>query len=116
MAWADLITDSEQLTLFQQPQLDILTYFPNRDRLSEIDQVSAYVLNAGMNRAPKESIFVATYTVDGAALAARGHRVQADVTHGRILRSVLMKPETETHVPALHREILVLTASAGTAG
>lgn len=115
LAWADLIADSDELTLYQRPQLDILTYFPNRDTLSEIDRISAHVLNTGMNRAARESLFVATYTVDGAALAVRGHRVHADVTHGRILRSVLMKPETETHIPALHREILALTAGAGTA-
>jgi hypothetical protein len=51
---------------------------------------------------------VATYTVDGAALTARGHRVQADVAQGRILRSVLMKPEVEEHVPGLHRQLLAL--------
>lgn len=113
LAWAELITDSVELTLYQQPQLDILTYFPNRHALSEIDHISAHVLNAGMSRDPHQSVFVATYTVDGAALAARGHRVHADVTHGRILRSVLMKPETETHVAALHREILALVASRG---
>src|SRR6201995_4879905 len=30
LAWADLIDDSDQLTLFQRPQLDILSYFPAR--------------------------------------------------------------------------------------
>jgi hypothetical protein len=61
-----------------------------------------------MQRPPQESLFVATYTVDGAALAARGHHVQADVAQGRILRSVLMKPEVEDHVPGLHRRLLDL--------
>lgn len=85
LAWADLIDTSDKLTLFQRPQLDILSYFPTRRRLSEIDRAS---------------------------LAARGHRVATDVASGRILRSVLMKPETEEHVPALHQQVLDLLASS----
>ena len=108
LAWADLIDAGEQLTVFQRPQLDILTFFPTRDRLSEVDRASAAVLTGGMQRPPQESLFVATYTVDGAALATRGHRVQADVAQGRILRSVLMKPEVEDHVLGLHRQLLAL--------
>ena len=59
-----------------------------------------------------QSLFVATYTVDGASLAARGHQVAADAASGRILRSVLMKPETEQHVPALHQQVLNLVAGS----
>ena len=33
-----------------------------------------------------------------------------DVPQGRILRSVLMKPETEEHVPRLHDQVLDLLA------
>jgi hypothetical protein len=50
--------------------------------------------------------------VDGASLAARGHRVAIDAASGRILRSVLMKPETEARVPALHQQVLSLLAGA----
>src|SRR6201995_2189127 len=32
LAWADLIGKSDELTLFQRPQLDILSYFPTRER------------------------------------------------------------------------------------
>ena len=49
---------------------------------------------------PAEQIHLATYTVTGAALAARGHAVQADRTAARILRSTVMKPESETYVAA----------------
>ena len=106
LAWAELINDSEELTLFQPPQLDILSYFPTRDRLSDIDEASARVLSAGMQLPADQSLFVATYTVDGPSLLARGHRIDADIATGRILRSVLMKPETEMQVPALHAQIL----------
>jgi glutamate/tyrosine decarboxylase-like PLP-dependent enzyme len=112
LAWADLIDGSGELTLFQRPELDILSYFPTRPRLSEIDRASAHVLTAGMRLPAAQSLFVATYTVDGAALAKRGHPVTADAASGRILRSVLMKPETEAHVPALHQQVLGLLASS----
>jgi glutamate/tyrosine decarboxylase-like PLP-dependent enzyme len=112
LAWAQSIAASGQLSLYQQPQLDIVTYFPAHDRLSEVDSASGQVLTRGMRLPPAESLFVATYTVDAAALAARGHQVVADVPNGRILRSVLMKPETEQHIPALHQQVLELLADA----
>jgi glutamate/tyrosine decarboxylase-like PLP-dependent enzyme len=105
LAWAEHIDASEQLSLYQQPQLDILTYFPTRERLSEVDRASARILAEGMRQ---RALFVATYTVDAAALEARGHKLVADVPHGRILRSVLMKPETEEHVSALHHQVTAL--------
>jgi len=57
---------------------------------------------------PAESVHLATYTVDAGSLTARGHRVEADVPSGRILRSVLMKPEHEAAVPELHASVLDL--------
>jgi glutamate/tyrosine decarboxylase-like PLP-dependent enzyme len=108
--WATRVTASEQLALYQRPQLDILTYFPTRRRLSQIDEASAHVLTRGMELPPDEALFVATYTVEADALAARGHRVEADVPAGRILRSVLMKPETGEQVPELHQQVLDLLA------
>jgi glutamate/tyrosine decarboxylase-like PLP-dependent enzyme len=112
LAWAGLIDASDELTLFQRPALDILSYFPARRLLSEIDHASAHVLGGGMRGPAAQSLFVATYTVDGASLAARGHQVTPDVASGRILRSVLMKPETEQHVPALHQQVLDLLAGS----
>jgi glutamate/tyrosine decarboxylase-like PLP-dependent enzyme len=112
LAWADLIDASGELTLYQRPALDILSYFPARRLLSDIDRASAHVLNAGLRLPSAQALFVATYTVDGASLAARGHPVDADVASGRILRSVLMKPENEQHVPALHQQVLDLLAGS----
>jgi glutamate/tyrosine decarboxylase-like PLP-dependent enzyme len=102
LAWADLIDDSDALTSYQAPQLDIVTFFPTRDRLSHIDAASAHVMDAGMTLPAERAVFVATYTADAASLLARGHQINADVPRGRILRSVLMKPESEELVPALH--------------
>ena len=53
LAWADLIDAGDELTLFQRPALDILSYFPARPRLSEIDRASAHVLTAGMHLPPR---------------------------------------------------------------
>src|SRR5207344_3060032 len=61
LAWAELIEASDELTLYQRPQLDILTYFPNRSSLSEVDAASAHVLNSGMERPSAEALYVATY-------------------------------------------------------
>ena len=112
LRWADLITESEQLTLYQRPDLDILTYFPTTDAigsaaaLTSIDAASATVMERGMADA---SAFVATYVVDRAALLARGHGVaQAPDGNARILRSVLMKPESELVVVDLHQTICAL--------
>jgi glutamate/tyrosine decarboxylase-like PLP-dependent enzyme len=110
LAWGALIEGNEQLSLYQAPQLDILSYFPSGQRLSDIDRASARVLNEGIRRPAADSLFVATYTVAAADLAKRGHQVQADVPQGRILRSVLMKPETEQYVPWLHEQVLDVLA------
>lgn len=108
--WAHQISASDQLDLYQQPQLDILSYFPTRPLLSQVDQASAQVLTRGMQLPPEQALFVATYNVQAEWLLARGHQVQADIPAGRILRSVLMKPETADLVPQLHQQVLDLLA------
>jgi glutamate/tyrosine decarboxylase-like PLP-dependent enzyme len=113
LRWAAALSDCDQLAAFQAPQLDIVTYLPRRATLSEIDRVSGHVLDAGMALPADRAVYVATYDVTPAALATRGHGVNADVDHGRILRSVLMKPESEDALPELHEQIVGLAASAG---
>jgi glutamate/tyrosine decarboxylase-like PLP-dependent enzyme len=116
LRWAELINDGEQLALYQPPDLDIVTYFPvppsaSAPRLSAIDETSTAMMRLGMQ---DRRAFLATYVTDAAALTRRGHVINADVDHGRILRSVLMKPEAETHVEALHEDVLRLaTLAAG---
>jgi glutamate/tyrosine decarboxylase-like PLP-dependent enzyme len=114
LRWTELIGGAEQLSLYQQPDLDIVTYFPvprsaTAPRFSAIDQTSAAIMRLGMQ---DRSAFLATYVTDAAALTRRGHVIDADVDHGRILRSVLMKPEAETHVEQLHEDVLRLATRA----
>ena len=105
--WADLIEKSEHLSLFQHPQTDIVTFFPASDRLDEIDTLTAKVFTNAMDLPPHEAIFTATYSVTPDALAARGHRLheaqgESENTHARILRSVVMKPESAAVIDDVH--------------
>jgi glutamate/tyrosine decarboxylase-like PLP-dependent enzyme len=114
LRWAELISGADQLALYQPPDLDIVTYFPvprsaDAPRLSVIDEASTSMMRLGMQ---DRSAFLATYVTDAAALTRRGHVIHAAVDHGRILRSVLMKPEAETHVEQLHEDVLRLATRA----
>ncbi|MFF4113702.1 pyridoxal phosphate-dependent decarboxylase family protein [Streptomyces sp. NPDC001714] len=105
LRWADLIEASDVLELYQHPQLDIVTYFPATDpaALTAIDAASARVLADGM--AAPEPVFLSTLKADRAAFAARHPKVTTDADGARILRSVLMKPESEDHVEDLHERV-----------
>ncbi|WP_433236157.1 pyridoxal phosphate-dependent decarboxylase family protein [Streptosporangium sp. CA-135522] len=111
LRWAGLLADSAALMPYQPPELDIVTYLPRARRLSEIDALSVRMMEAGMSAVPSQAVFLATYGVSASALAARGHRIMADVETGRILRSVLMKPESEAWVEILHAEVEKLAAA-----
>ncbi len=102
-AWAGLLRDSDELHLHIEPQLDIVAYFPDRPRASEIDAASERVLNAGMTA--DDPVFLSTLRIDGAAFAAAHPDVEMDVDGVRVLRSVLMKPEHEPFVPWLHERV-----------
>jgi glutamate/tyrosine decarboxylase-like PLP-dependent enzyme len=107
LRWASLLRGSPVLDAYQNPELDIVTYLPrlaSPARLSAIDSASAAVMDRGMTD-PVDPVFLATYGVTAGALAARGHHVEADVPRGRILRSVLMKPESEAYLDRLHARV-----------
>jgi hypothetical protein len=99
------------LTLYQAPPLDIVTYFPVRETLSEVDAATARVLTDGMN-ATRDPVFLSVLRMPADAFAARGHTPTADVDGARVLRSVLMKPESEGRVPRLHRLVTELASRA----
>ncbi len=109
LRWAELLAGSDVLDLYQPPELDIVAYLPRAASLSAVDAASDAVLQRGMR---ERSVFLATYSVTAQALAERGHAVTADVDRGRILRSVLMKPESEPALDGLHHEVTRLTTAA----
>ncbi|MDP9864190.1 MULTISPECIES: pyridoxal phosphate-dependent decarboxylase family protein [Streptosporangium] len=101
--WAGLLQDSPHLTLFQPPELDIVTYFPSEPTLAGVDAATARVLNAGM--AGADPVYVSALRVDGHALTGRHPRLVADAPHARVLRSVLIKPEAGDILEHLHRRL-----------
>ena len=98
------------MALFQPPELDIVTYFPTAQRCPRSTAASAHVLDCGNGVAADEALFVATYTVDTRRPRPPRPHDRGGHPAGRILRSVLMKPETEDHVPRLHDQVLDLLA------
>lgn len=109
LAWQSLLDDSDALTAYQPPELDIVAYFPNRDSMSAIDAASAALFTAAADCPPAEQIHLATYSVKANAMAVRGHAAKADVDVARIMRSTVMKPESEFAIPAIHTRLETLS-------
>ncbi|HTT53321.1 MAG TPA: aminotransferase class I/II-fold pyridoxal phosphate-dependent enzyme [Streptosporangiaceae bacterium] len=105
LGWAALLRESAVLDLYQPPELDIVTYFPVTEpaTLSRIDQASARILQAGMTG--PDPVFVSTLRASPASFQARHPAVTRDADGARILRSVLMKPESEDYVAKLHSRL-----------
>jgi glutamate/tyrosine decarboxylase-like PLP-dependent enzyme len=110
-AWAAQLTGSELLTLHLEPELDIVTFFPAAGSLSELDARSAAILQAGMNDA-EDPTFLSVLSVDQAAFAQLHPELRIDADSARVLRSVLMKPEHELVVDALHQRVQALAGRA----
>jgi glutamate/tyrosine decarboxylase-like PLP-dependent enzyme len=102
LAWADRLTASSALTLYQPPELDIICYFPAEGTMSAIDAASARILSDGMTSG---AAYLSTLRVSSAAFARRHPGIEADQDPARILRSVLMKPEHEAFVPEWHARV-----------
>lgn len=103
--WAAAIDESPAFTLFQPPALDIVTYFPTKERLSEIDAASHRLFDDAAALPPSERIDLATYVVDERGFRSRGHEVEADVPRARILRSTVMKPESAEVIVQVHETL-----------
>jgi glutamate/tyrosine decarboxylase-like PLP-dependent enzyme len=110
LAWAQEMAGSEQLRLHLQPELDIVTFFPVADSLSQIDARTAAILQAGMNAA--DPTFLSALGVERDAFAQLHPDLTLDADSARILRSVLMKPEHELVVEQLHRSVEALARQA----
>jgi glutamate/tyrosine decarboxylase-like PLP-dependent enzyme len=106
LAWSQLLGASDRLRLYQRPELDIVCYFPvtTPASLATIDQASARILADGM-KDPAHPVFLSTLTVEADTFARRHPDVAADTGRARILRSVLMKPESESYLAQLHARI-----------
>jgi glutamate/tyrosine decarboxylase-like PLP-dependent enzyme len=114
--FSGLLAGSDLLAEYQPPELDIVSYFPvtgpapgpgrgpGPGRLSAIDAASGRMLADGIAD-PDRPVFISTLQVTARAFAARHPEVVADQERGRILRSVLMKPESETYLRWLYSRL-----------
>jgi glutamate/tyrosine decarboxylase-like PLP-dependent enzyme len=112
--WAERLGESDALRLHVDPELDILTYFPRRESLSEIDAASAAVLDHGMS-AREDPVFLSTLMREADAMLACHPDLERDAGAARVIRSVLMKPEHELAVPQLHAALEQLGRAAAPA-
>ena len=62
--------------------------------------------------ASPDPVFLSTLRADADAFRARHPAVASDAPGARILRSVLMKPESEYYLPQLHRRVEQLARAA----
>lgn len=111
LAWHGLLADSEVLSPYQAPELDIVTYLPRTDSMSTLDAASHRLFEIAGSGDPTTQVHIATYAVTAAQLAARGHHLETDTDRARILRSVLMKPESGDLVPDIHTRLEALVGS-----
>jgi glutamate/tyrosine decarboxylase-like PLP-dependent enzyme len=109
--WADLLEASDELHLYQRPELDILAFWPDPGSPScaAVDAASAALLHAAMD--DPSPVYLSTLRLAAGRLRARDPSLAADVPEARVLRSVLMKPEHEAYVETLHHEVVRVARS-----
>ncbi|MDF2740609.1 MAG: Tyrosine decarboxylase [Actinomycetia bacterium] len=105
-AWAELLEASEELSLYQPPELDILAFWPRpaAPSCAAVDAASAALLHAAM-RDPSP-VYLSTLRLAADRLRRRDPSLASDIGEARVLRSVLMKPEHEGYVQTLHADLL----------
>jgi glutamate/tyrosine decarboxylase-like PLP-dependent enzyme len=110
-AWAELLDASDELVLYQPPELDILAWWPRPGSAScaAVDRASAALLRAAMD--DPAPVYLSTLRLGADRLRARDPSLAADAAEARVLRSVLMKPEHEGQVDTLHAEVLRIARS-----
>lgn len=111
--WHDLLVASDELAAYQPPDLDIVTYFPRRPAMSQVDQASAGLAARAADGPPEQQVHIAQLAVDADAFAARGHELVADAPTARICRSVVMKPESADIVDDLQARLEALSRASG---
>ena len=104
--WAQAVRATDALTLYAAPQTDIVAYFPTPDAptLSAVHEASQRLFETAMHDAD-DPIFTSVYRVPADAFTALHPTYTADRDDVALLRSVLMKPEHETHAPALVEDL-----------
>jgi hypothetical protein len=73
--------------------------------MSAVDETSQSVFVAASAGEHADQVHVATYAATAAQLAARGFDLELDIPTARVLRSVVMKPESEAQIPSIHARL-----------
>jgi glutamate/tyrosine decarboxylase-like PLP-dependent enzyme len=109
--WAEEIERSDALTLLAPPETDIVAYFPTPEtpRLSAVEDASRTLFDRAMDD-PDAPIFTSLYRLPADALTTLHPSLEADQEEAAVLRSVLMKPEHETHADQLVEQLSSLAA------
>ncbi|MGD0082094.1 MAG: aminotransferase class I/II-fold pyridoxal phosphate-dependent enzyme [Acidimicrobiales bacterium] len=132
LSWAALVDASDSLSLYQRPELDIVAYFPERDPhrgLAAVDRASGRVFAEAMTGS--DPVFLSLLRVQAGEMVRRHPRFadaagRAGTTGAtgagaagldepaevRILRSVLMKPESEAWAPALVSQLTEIASAS----
>jgi glutamate/tyrosine decarboxylase-like PLP-dependent enzyme len=102
--WSARTVESSALALHQDPELDIVTYYPRTEPLtaSRIDTASRAVFDRAAD--PGTELYLSLLQVEADKLARRAGAIK-DTPAARVLRSVLMKPEHEIYVDELFDEV-----------
>jgi glutamate/tyrosine decarboxylase-like PLP-dependent enzyme len=113
VAWHALAKQSSTIVPFTAPALDIVTYLPRVTPFSasRVSAVTEKVFRTLMERTERP-IYLATLTVDAAAINASHPSFIADQHSAVIFRSVLMKPEQRAYVQVLLQEIEAVIAQS----
>ncbi len=109
LEWHSLLTECSSLAPYQAPELDIVTYLPRRSTMTYVDAASAALFDAAAAAPPEQQVHIALYSATSEQLQARGHQLEPDAARARILRSVVMKPESEPAIPSIHAHLESLT-------
>lgn len=93
-----LLGTSDRYTPFVEPELDILTYFPEPESptTTSLDAATAAVFDRAMHQ-KDDALFLSLMRVNAEQVAALHPHIQPDSNSTRVLRSVLMKPEHEVY-------------------
>lgn len=98
-----LMTESEKLTPYKNPELDILGYFPSGCKTtSQISDASKKVFDAGMS---DQSFYLSLFKVPASEFKRLHPEFEVNSEMVTILRSVFMKPEQAGFVEELIRRI-----------
>lgn len=109
LAFSEMISSESHWFLYEQPELDIVTYFPHAEdhQLGTISALSQKVMQSGMSGSEKDRVFVSLYTVPSEQVLDRlpSYRNDGNLLRTSILRSVLMKDSHKPFLPELLRRL-----------